>query len=213
MLEHYNGGLIAIAGCEEPYAGQLHALLREEGHEVACFVAGGATPAGNKFRGLPVFQGDGWVDALLERGITNLVLATLDNEDRYQALTAATGRMNFLSYLHASALVLPDALVHPGAVLMARATVGYLAEIQPGAFLCTGAQVDHHTIVQSCAALLPGVVLCGHVTVGDRTTVGAGATVINQITIGSDCVVGAGALVRKDMPDRTRVAGVPATSI
>jgi serine O-acetyltransferase len=46
--------------------------------------------------------------------------------------------------------------------------------------------------------------------IGDRVTIFAGAQVIGEITIGDDVVIGANAVVRKSVPPRCVVAGVPA---
>ena len=47
--------------------------------------------------------------------------------------------------------------------------------------------------------------------VGARTVVGPRAIIMPGVTIGEDCVIEPGAVVIKDMPDRTRAVGNPAS--
>ncbi|MDH5770370.1 MAG: hypothetical protein OEZ25_03685, partial [Candidatus Bathyarchaeota archaeon] len=50
-------------------------------------------------------------------------------------------------------------------------------------------------------------------TVKSGASIGANATIFPSITIGEGAVVGAGAVVRKDVPPRVIVAGVPAKKL
>jgi UDP-perosamine 4-acetyltransferase len=52
--------------------------------------------------------------------------------------------------------------------------------------------------------------LSGGVTVGSETHVGVGATVIHGVGIGRSVLIGAGSVVVKDVPDGSKVSGVPA---
>ena len=58
--------------------------------------------------------------------------------------------------------------------------------------------------------LQPGANVAGAITIGDQVYIGMGAIILKRLTIGRGATVAAGALVRKDVPDHTLVAGVPA---
>ncbi len=48
------------------------------------------------------------------------------------------------------------------------------------------------------------------IVISEGGYIGAGATVLDGVRIGAGSIVAAGALVRRDVPDRSLVAGIPA---
>ncbi len=52
-----------------------------------------------------------------------------------------------------------------------------------------------------------------HVTIGENTFVGCNSIVLEGVSVGKNCIIGAGSLIKKDVPDNTMVAGVPAKVI
>lgn len=114
------------------------------------------------------------------------------------------------------------AVIHPGSVVGAGASVGDGVLVGAGAIVQTAARVGAHAIVNTGAIvehecevgenahLAPGSVLGGRVRVGADTLVGLGARVLPGVRIGSGCVVGAGAVVVRDVADGACVIGVPA---
>jgi len=116
----------------------------------------------------------------------------------------------FLTLIHPSAVVAPDAVLGEGVQVMAGAIIQPGANIGANSILNNGAQVDHDCMIGAHVHLSPGVTLSGTVTVGDGTHVGTAATVVQGLRIGRGCFVAAGAVVTKDLPDGERVKGVPA---
>jgi serine acetyltransferase len=53
----------------------------------------------------------------------------------------------------------------------------------------------------------------GRIHIGRQSWIGAGAIILPGVTIGAYSVVGAGSVVNRDVPEDTRVAGVPARII
>jgi acetyltransferase-like isoleucine patch superfamily enzyme len=53
----------------------------------------------------------------------------------------------------------------------------------------------------------------GPIRIGRDVTIGGGATILDGVTIGARCRIEPGSLVNRDVPDDTRVAGVPASAI
>jgi acetyltransferase-like isoleucine patch superfamily enzyme len=51
------------------------------------------------------------------------------------------------------------------------------------------------------------------VSIGDRVYIGSQSVIARGVSIGDMCVIAANSFVRRDVPARTIVAGVPATSI
>jgi sugar O-acyltransferase (sialic acid O-acetyltransferase NeuD family) len=112
--------------------------------------------------------------------------------------------------IHPRAFVAPSAKVETGAFVGALAVVHTGASIGAHAIINTGAIVEHECEVGSNTHVAPGAVLGGNVRVGAHTLLGLGCRVAPGIAVGRGCVVGAGAVVIRDVPDETRVRGVPA---
>jgi sugar O-acyltransferase (sialic acid O-acetyltransferase NeuD family) len=113
--------------------------------------------------------------------------------------------------VHATATVLGQAVVEPGAQVCAGAVVGVAARIGRDAIVNTSASVDHDVVVGDHAFIAPGARLAGRVIVGEGAFVGIGAVVRQGITIGPWALVAGGAVVVADVPPSWSVAGVPAT--
>jgi UDP-perosamine 4-acetyltransferase len=112
--------------------------------------------------------------------------------------------------VHESAFVCASAWLGEGAQILALTYIGPDAQVGRFVLVNTGAIVEHDAVLEDGAVLAPGVRVCGRVAVGREATVGAGATILPDVRIGAGAVVGAGSLVREDVPERARVAGVPA---
>jgi acetyltransferase-like isoleucine patch superfamily enzyme len=93
---------------------------------------------------------------------------------------------------------------------MAGAIVNAATTIGPAVILNTGSSVDHNCVVEDGSHLSPGVTVGGGVTIGRGSWIGIGASVIHGVTVGKNVMVAAGSVVIEDIPDDTRVAGVPA---
>lgn len=84
------------------------------------------------------------------------------------------------------------------------------ASIADGCLINLQATITHDCSVGRFTEISPGVHLSGGVTVGEFCRIGTGAVVLPKIKIGNSVVIGAGAVVTKDVPDNTKVTGVPA---
>ena len=139
------------------------------------------------------------------------VVAIGDNDFRLRM----TKKLSELGYrlpplIHRTAYVSPFAQIGPGSVVLANSSVNTDAQLGMACIVTTNASVDHDCTVGDGVHLSPTSVLCGTVHVGERSWICAGATVIDHITIGSEVIVGAGAVVLRDLPDNSKVYGVPA---
>jgi sugar O-acyltransferase (sialic acid O-acetyltransferase NeuD family) len=112
--------------------------------------------------------------------------------------------------VHPNACVAGTAVIGDGSVLFAGAVVNADARIGRGAIVNTGASIDHDCTIGDWVHVAPGVAICGGVRVGEGTLVGVGARIIPGVSIGKECLVAAGAVVCRNLPDFSRVAGVPA---
>jgi len=112
--------------------------------------------------------------------------------------------------VHPTAVLLAGAQVEPGATVCAAAVIGVAAWVGPNAIVNTAASIDHDDRIEAHAFIAPGARLAGRVLVGEGAHVGIGASVREGCRIGAWSFVAGGAMVAADVPDRSRVAGVPA---
>jgi sugar O-acyltransferase (sialic acid O-acetyltransferase NeuD family) len=116
----------------------------------------------------------------------------------------------------------PGQVIHPRAVVSARAALGPGCVVLAGAFISTGtvlgahvhvnynATIGHDTVLGDFVTVLPAANVAGSVTVGKAVTLGSNACVLQGLRIGPGGTVGAGAVVTRDVPDGAVVVGVPA---
>jgi sugar O-acyltransferase (sialic acid O-acetyltransferase NeuD family) len=112
--------------------------------------------------------------------------------------------------IHPTAYIAENAVIGPGAQIMAGALVLAEARLGRQVIINTRSSVDHECVLGDGCELAPGVTLCGCITLGVNAWIGAGATVLPRRRIGDDAKVGAGAVVTRDVAAGTTVVGVPA---
>ncbi|MDD2317702.1 MAG: NeuD/PglB/VioB family sugar acetyltransferase [Desulfobacterales bacterium] len=70
--------------------------------------------------------------------------------------------------------------------------------------------IGHESKLGNCCFVGPNSYICGKVNIGNEVYIGTGASILPRLHIGSNATIGAGSLVNSDIPDNTRVKGVPA---
>lgn len=116
----------------------------------------------------------------------------------------------FYTVQHPTSYTAREVIIGEGVQLMARSTVMIGSKIGDNTIVNTAVSVDHDCDIGKHVHIAPGVVLSGNVTVGDYTHIGTGANIIQGVNIGKHVLIAAGAVVVTDIPDNSRVAGVPA---
>jgi sugar O-acyltransferase (sialic acid O-acetyltransferase NeuD family) len=165
---------------------------------------------GHTIDGLPVY----WVDEIAAMAATHRGICALGSTQRsgFIGIAAAQG-LDFIT------------LVHPGARVSSRSTLG------KGCVVCPGAQVASHTKIGAHVLVNRGALIGHDVEIGDYVTigpganiagrckidsgvfVGIGAVVVEKLTIGGGSVIAAGAVVTRDVADHVMVAGMPAVVV
>ena len=118
-----------------------------------------------------------------------------------------------VSVVHPDAVVSARAEVGQGSVLLAGAVLNPFARLGRGCIVNSGASVDHDCQLADGVHVSPGAHLGGGVRVGEASWIGIGASVIQGVSIGAGATVGAGAAVVDDVADGATVVGVPARPV
>ncbi len=117
---------------------------------------------------------------------------------------------SFLTLCHPETVLGSGVDLGEGVQVMAGTIIQPEAVIGDNSIINTRAVIEHDCHIGKHVHIAPGVTLSGGVRVGDNTLIGVGAIVIEGMEIGKNCIVGAGSVVVRDVPDDTRVMGVPA---
>lgn len=191
----------------------IDALERAGSHRVICLADDRPELRGQDFFGYRVVGGR---SALLERNrpYPEAIAAIGHNAARLEVSTwLKQNGFALTSVIHPTACIGRGCVIGPGSFLAAGVVLNPDSSIGRAVILNTGATVDHDCMLGDVVHVAPGCHLCGNVTVGQGTMIGAGSVIIPGVRIGANVVVGAGSVVREDIADGLRVAGVPARPI
>ncbi|MBW2029644.1 MAG: acetyltransferase [Deltaproteobacteria bacterium] len=112
--------------------------------------------------------------------------------------------------VHRFTFVCPGSHVGKGAQIMAGSVIQADCYIGKNTIINTCVSVDHGCRIGSHSHIGPGATLGGDVTIGDGSFIGLGARILPGISVGENAIVGGGAVVTEDVPDSSKVFGIPA---
>jgi len=116
----------------------------------------------------------------------------------------------FFSVIHPHAYVAKQVILGEGVQIMAGSVLQTGCVIGANSIVNTRTSVDHDCHIAEHVHLAPGVTLSGNVHIDTLTHVGTSATILQGIKIGNHCLIGAGSLVNRNIPNHSKVIGVPA---
>ena len=170
---------------------------------------------GKNVLGVPVLGGDELRDEMYARGVRSafIGLGSIVNAGPRKRLYEEACAMGFaiVSAIHPRAVVAESATLGDGPMVMAGAVINPSARVGNNVIVNTGAIVEHDCVIGDHSHIATGARLGGAVRIGAGSHVGPAASIREGITVGEGAIVGAGAVVIRDVPDRTVVAGVPAS--
>ena len=127
-------------------------------------------------------------------------------------LVNESGCCQWLSAVHASAIVNPDVRLGRGVFIGAGCVVNAGTSIGDYGVLWSGVILEHDNVIEDDVYITTGVMTAGYVTIKSHAFIGMGS-MIAKCTIGTHATVGAGSLVLRDVPDHTSAWGRPAKSM
>jgi len=169
---------------------------------------------GDQVLGVSVLGGDDRLESLYQDGVRHAFIgvASLAKTENNKLIFERIRKLGFdiVNAVHPSAVVAGDVKIGQGTRIFGGAVINPGTSLGDNVVVNTGAIIDHDCVIGDHSQIAPGARLAGGVTVGEGSIVGIGSTVIQEIKIGDYSFVAAGAAVIRDVPSRTRVAGVPA---
>ena len=171
---------------------------------------------GKSFLGLPVYEQEEFLkknspkNILLVNGIGSINIPHLraTQFNQFKQL-----RYNFYSLIHPTAYYSDDVVFSEGSQILARSTILTGAKIGCNTIINTSSSIDHDCFIGNHVHIAPGAVLSGGVEIGDFCHIGVGAKILQGIHIGKNSLVAAGAVVISNLPENSRVAGIPAKTM
>ncbi|ARN77763.1 hypothetical protein BST97_06990 [Nonlabens spongiae] len=138
----------------------------------------------------------------------SVVVAVGDNRIRQKLVSQVT--LDFeKAIIHPSSVLGVDVEIGEGTVVFAGSVINPDVKIGKHVIINTKATVEHDCDIENFVHISPNATLCGTVEVGEGTQIGAGAVVLPNLKIGKWCIIAAGAVVTRNIPDHSKVIGVP----
>ncbi len=146
--------------------------------------------------GLPVY----WSEDSTEFAATHHIVCSLNT----------TLRKAWIEDLSESGFLF-QTLIHPSAVVSARASVATGSIVEPASVVAgfttighhvkigRGVTVGHHSQIAPYTTIHPGARISGNSKIGEQVTIGTGAVVLDHIEIGDGAFIGAGTTVTKNV--------------
>ena len=138
-----------------------------------------------------------------------LAVSGPNNRQQLANLFSAHGGV-LTSFISQKANISRHATINTGCTILQNAVVEAEASLGNGCLINVGAVITHECLLHNFTEVAPLALIAGNVRIGEKTFVGSNATVLPKLHIGSEVTIGAGAVVTKDIPDGTKVAGIPA---
>ncbi len=119
-------------------------------------------------------------------------------------------RERFATIVHKSAFVAPNAILEPGAFVMANTYVGPATKIGFCSLVMANCVIGHNDDIGPFNHISAGAIVSSYIKTGKFVDICLGTKVIEKVTMGDYSVAGAAALVLKDVPEKEVHVGNPA---
>lgn len=167
--------------------------------------------------GISVLGSDKLLVELYEKGIKNACIAVgsiKDNSKRKMLYEKVKQTGFFIPFLiHPQTIVSKVSKISDSVQIMAGAIIQAESIIGENTIVNTGSIIEHDCRIGKHVHICPGTVISGGCEIHESAFIGAGTTVIHGIKIGRNVTVGAGSVVTRDVPNDSKVMGVPAKQV
>jgi sugar O-acyltransferase (sialic acid O-acetyltransferase NeuD family) len=166
----------------------------------------------NNSRYEPLYKGNLYEAAKQLTPIDNLILAIAKPSVKRKVLTQIDpiNKLNWLTYVHHSAVVSSYADIGKGCVITPQTVVTSDAKLGKFVFINTGSAIGHDAVLGDYSTLYPNTEVCGDCTLGTDCVLGIGAFVLPGVSIASGTRVSAGSIVWSSFEEPALLTGNPA---
>jgi sugar O-acyltransferase (sialic acid O-acetyltransferase NeuD family) len=119
-------------------------------------------------------------------------------------------REKFATVVHKSAFVAPNAVLEPGAFVMANTYVGPMTTVGFCSMIMANCVIAHHNDIGPFNHISAGAIVGSYIKTGKFVDICLGTTIIEKVTMGDYSVAGAAGLVLKDVSAKEVHFGNPA---
>lgn len=137
----------------------------------------------------------------------------ISSEDSYlliPEIIKRSGIKHFATVIHPSAVISAKARIGTGVFIGANTVVCADAQIGDHCIILQNTTINHHSIVCDYSTVSSNVCILGYVTIGYNAFIGGGASIKPRVRIGESALVGMGSVVTKDVDPDKIVCGNPA---
>ena len=189
-------------------------LIKTSGQYEIIGILDSQLKARSTLEGVTVLGGDDLLHELNKNEIENACIGVgsiRDNSKRkmlYEKVKQIGFSMPFL--IHPRSVVSKNLHISEGVQIMAGTVIQTGSSIGENTIINTGSIIEHDCQIGKHVHICPGAVISGGCEIGDGAFIGVGSSVIQGIKVGKNSIVAAVAVVINDVPDISKVMGVPA---
>lgn len=118
-------------------------------------------------------------------------------------------RARFAVIVHKSAFVAPNAILEPGAFIMANTYVGPMTKVGFCSLIMANCVIGHNDEIGPFNHISAGAIVSSYIKTGKFVDICLGTKIIEKVTMGDYSVAGAAGLVLKDVPSKEVHVGNP----
>jgi sugar O-acyltransferase (sialic acid O-acetyltransferase NeuD family) len=122
-------------------------------------------------------------------------------------------KLNWLTYVHPSAVVSSYAGIGKGCIITPQAIVTSDAKLGEFVFMNTGSVIGHDAVLGDYSTLFPNTEVCGDCTLGTDCILGIGAFLVPGVALATGTRVSAGSIVWSSFEEPVLLSGNPATVV
>jgi sugar O-acyltransferase (sialic acid O-acetyltransferase NeuD family) len=169
---------------------------------------------GSAFMGIKVIGDDSVLPDYINQGISSVAIGLggfTDNNSRVHLYSyAKTLGLSIINAIHPKAVISKNSRIGEGVTIFPGVVINTEVQVGNNVIVATGSTIDHETIIEDHVLISAGVTVGAYALIKEASVLALGSKVISGITVGQKSIVAAGAVVVKNVPDNSRVFGIPA---
>ena len=166
------------------------------------------------FFGVPILGSDDILKRYYDEGCKNIVIGLggfKDNLLRTKIFNEYYEKgFNIVNIIDPSSIISPTVKLGMGVVIFPGVILNTEVRINNNVIIATGSSIDHESIIEENSLISAGVTIGANTILRSGVLCALGSKVVSAIEIGKNTLIAAGAVVVNDLPNNSRVFGIPA---